>query len=251
MKKIVAVIPARWASTRFPGKPLAKILGKPLVQHVWERCCEAEGLDAAIVATDDMRIAQVAFDFGAEVSITKPSHQTGTDRLGEVAERLRDVSHLINVQGDEPAIDPGLISELVLTLRQEPKIRMITASAAFPKSADLSNPNHVKVITDLHGDAIYFSRSPIPYPRSHTAAARPRHHLGIYGYEVRFLKEFVAWQPTPLEQAESLEQLRAIEHGVKIRVIQAETRSTGVDTPEDVGAAAKDLRALARRRAAK
>jgi 3-deoxy-manno-octulosonate cytidylyltransferase (CMP-KDO synthetase) len=251
MKKIVAIIPARWGSTRFPGKPLVPILGKPLIQHVWERCCEAEGLDAVIVATDDMRIAQAAFDFGAEVSITKSSHQTGTDRLGEVAARLRGVSHVINVQGDEPAIDPALISELAGTLRSEPKIQMITASAAFPAKADRSNPNQVKVITDVVGNAIYFSRCAIPFVREKSAAAHPRQHLGIYGYELRFLKQFVAWKPTPLEKSESLEQLRAVEHGVKIRVVEAARRSTGVDTPDDIAGAIRDLRALYRRRAVK
>lgn len=242
MKKIVAIIPARWGSTRFPGKPLVSILGKPLIQHVWERCCDAVGVDSTIIATDDMRIAEVAFDFGAEVSITQSTHETGTDRLGEVAARLRGVGHVINVQGDEPAIDPELISKLAMTLREEPKIQMITAAAAFPAKADLSDPNQVKVITDTHGDAIYFSRCAVPYVRNQIPSARPWHHLGIYGYKVSFLKQFVSWNPTPLEQAESLEQLRAVEHGVKIRVIEATRRSTGVDVPEDVVRATKELR---------
>lgn len=244
--KIVVIIPARWASTRFPGKPLVELLGKPLIQHVWERCCEAEGIDNVIVATDDMRIAEVAFDFGAEVSITKSTHATGTDRLGEVAERLRGVSHVMNVQGDEPAIDPRLISKLAITLRSEPKLQMITAAAKFSSKADISDPNHVKVITDLNGDAIYFSRCAIPYLRDSRSLVRPMHHLGIYGYRVKFLRQFVSWEATALEKAESLEQLRALEHGVKIRVVEAVKGSTGVDIPADVPIATREIRAIRR-----
>ncbi len=248
MQKIVAIIPARWASTRFPGKPLVEILGKPLVQHVWERCCEASGIDAVIVATDDKRIAEVATGFGAEVSMTKTSHATGTDRLGEVASRLRGVSHLINVQGDEPAIDPELISDLAVTMRREPRLQMLTAGACFPAKADLGNPNQVKVITDLNGNAIYFSRYAIPYVRNLRDAVPPMQHLGIYGYRLSFLKKFISWKPTPLELAESLEQLRALEHGIGIRVIRAAKRSVGVDSPEDIAEAIRELRALTRSR---
>lgn len=244
MSKITAIIPARWESTRFPGKPLASILGKPLIQHVWERCCEADGIDKIIVATDDIRIAEAAFDFGAEVSMTSSSHTTGTDRLGEVVGRLRGVSHVINVQGDEPAIDPRLISAIAQTLRAEPKLQMITAAAQFSDDADLTDPNQVKVITDLGGDALYFSRAAIPYHRDPDSEVRPMHHLGIYGYHTKFLKKFIQWPPAPLEQAESLEQLRALEHGVKIRVIAAARRSTGVDVPSDVAIAADELRAM-------
>jgi 3-deoxy-manno-octulosonate cytidylyltransferase (CMP-KDO synthetase) len=248
MKKIVAIIPARWASTRFPGKPLVEILGKPLVQHVWERCCEATGIDAVIVATDDERIAKVAAEFGADVSMTKISHATGTDRLGEVVLRLRGVRHVINVQGDEPAIDPKLISELAAALRHEPRLQMITAAARFPAKANLENPNQVKVITDLNGNAIYFSRVAIPYVRNKRDAVRPMHHLGIYGYRVSFLQKFISWKPTPLELAESLEQLRALEHGTEIRVIEVAKPSVGVDSPEDIAEAIRELRALSRSR---
>jgi len=248
MNKIVAIIPARWASTRFPGKPLVEILGKPIVQHVWERCREATDIDAVIVATDDKRIAEVAAKFGADVSMTKTSHTTGTDRLGEVASRLRGVSHVINVQGDEPAIDPKLISDLAVSLRREPRLQMITAAARFPANADLENPNQVKVIMDLNGNAIYFSRYAIPYVRNQRDAIQPMQHLGIYGYRLSFLKKFISWKPTPLELAESLEQLRALEHGTAIRVIQATKRSVGVDSPDDIAEAIRELRALTRSR---
>jgi len=247
MSKVVAVIPARWASTRFPGKPLALLLGKPLVQHVWERCCEAEGLDGVIVATDDMRIAEAAFAFGAEVSITKTSHPTGTDRLGEVAGRLRGVTHLLNVQGDEPAIDPALISRLVETLRLNPKLDMVTAAAPFPKGSDVGDSNKVKVVVGLSGDALYFSRAPIPVCRDGKGSLA-MHHMGIYGYRCAFLKQFISWKPTPLELSESLEQLRALEHGGIIRVISASRRSIGVDSPEDIPEAERELKRLLKRR---
>jgi 3-deoxy-manno-octulosonate cytidylyltransferase (CMP-KDO synthetase) len=249
MSKVIAIIPARWASTRFPGKPLVPLLGKALVQHVWERCCEAEGLDGVVIATDDMRIAEAAFAFGAEVSVTKSSHPTGTDRLGEVAERLRGVTHLLNVQGDEPAIDPELISRLATTMRLDPKVDMVTAAAPFPKGADLNDPNKVKVVVNLAGDALYFSRAPIPVCRDGKGATLAMHHMGIYGYRRKFLQEFIRWKPTPLELSESLEQLRALEHGVRIRVIPALRRSIGVDCPTDVPDAERELKRLLRRRA--
>lgn len=250
MSKIAAIIPARWDSTRFPGKPLVTILGKPLVQHVWERCAEADGVDSVIVATDDMRIAEAAFAFGAEVSLTRSSHVTGTDRIGEVAGRLRGYSHVINVQGDEPAIEPALIGALAAKLRSDAACQMVTAAAPFKKSADLSNPNQVKVLVGLDGNAIYFSRLPIPYVRNAKSAARPLQHLGIYGYRTAFLKKIITWAPTRLEMTESLEQLRALDHGVRIAVVETKAPSPGVDTPEDVAAAERALKAMSRRRRA-
>ena len=160
-----AIIPARWASTRFPGKPLFPILGKPLIQHVWEHCLKAKRLSQIIIATDDMRIAEAAFDFGAEVSLTSPKHPSGTDRIAEVAARLRGFGHIINVQGDEPALDPRLIDQLVQALQLDPKLKMVTAASPFETESDALNPNNVKVVTALDGKALYFSRSLIPFDR--------------------------------------------------------------------------------------
>src|SRR5450432_1557401 len=163
--KVAVVIPARFGSTRFPGKPLFKIAGKPLIRHVWERCAKARGITAVIVATDDMRIAEAAFDFGAEVSMTSPKHRSGTDRCAEVAKRLRGFSHIINVQGDEPLIDPALVSRLAKTLTADKEIEMITAANAFGCDEDVGNPNAVKVVLTRQSDALYFSRSAIPFVR--------------------------------------------------------------------------------------
>lgn len=233
--KVAAILPARWGSTRFPGKPLHPIAGKPLIQHVWERCSRAKSLDRVIVATDDMRIAEAAFAFGAEVSLTSPEHRSGTDRVAEVAKKLRGVSHIINVQGDEPLIDPKLVDKLAKTLLASHKVEMITAANEFAPDEDFENSNAVKVVLDANSDALYFSRSPIPFTRDAAASQAPRlRHQGIYGYSARLLQKFVKWKPTALEQAEQLEQLRALEHGVKIRVILTAHSSIGVDNPADV-----------------
>jgi 3-deoxy-manno-octulosonate cytidylyltransferase (CMP-KDO synthetase) len=233
-----AIIPARWASTRFPGKPLFPILGKPLIQHVWERCLAAKTLSDVIIATDDMRIAQAAFDFGAEVSLTSPKHPSGTDRIAEVAAKLRRVQHIINVQGDEPALNSRLIDQLVRTLRGDASLRMVTAATPFKIESDALDPNKVKVVTTLDGRALYFSRSLIPFVRDNSSApprnSQPLWHIGIYGYRRDFLMQFVRWKPTPLERSEGLEQLRALEHGAMIRVIRTPHPALGVDTPHDV-----------------
>lgn len=231
---VVAVIPARWASTRFPGKPLFPILGKPLLQHVWERCRKAKSVSQVIVATDDMRIAEAAFDFGAEVTLTSPKHPTGTDRLAEVAARLRGARHIINVQGDEPAIDPRLIDRLARALKAGPKLEMVTAACPFASAKDAENPNNVKVVTALDGHALYFSRSLIPFDRDGNARPEYLRHIGIYGYRRDFLLQFVKWKPAALENIERLEQLRALEHGASIKVIKAKSHGAGVDTPQDV-----------------
>jgi 3-deoxy-manno-octulosonate cytidylyltransferase (CMP-KDO synthetase) len=232
-KSVVAVLPARWGSTRFPGKPLHPIAGRPLIQHVWERCRRAARLDAVIVATDDMRIAEAAFNFGAEVALTSSRHKSGTDRVAEVAARLRGVSHVINVQGDEPMISPKLIDELAGTLLDEPKVEMITAASRFAPGEDVTNPSAVKVVLDRDSNALYFSRAPIPHARDGISLVPHYRHQGIYGYSLRLLLKFVKWKPTRLEQTEQLEQLRALEHGVKIRVAVTSRSSTGVDRPED------------------
>ena len=234
MPKVVAILPARWGSTRFPGKPLHPIAGKPLIQHVWEHCLRARSLDGVIVATDDMRIAEAAFAFGAEVSLTSPKHQSGTDRVAEVAEKLRGVTHVINVQGDEPAIDPRLIDRLARAMIADSKIEMITAANVFGKNEPVENPNAVKVVLDRDSNALYFSRCAIPFARDGDIAPTRYRHQGIYGYSTRFLLRFVQWKPTLLEQTEKLEQLRALENGAKIRVLITRSVSVGVDTPEDI-----------------
>ena len=253
-----AIIPARWASTRFPGKSLFPILGKPLIQHVWEHCLKAKRLSQIIIATDDMRIAEAAFDFGAEVSLTSLKHPSGTDRIAEVAARLRGFGHIINVQGDEPCLDPRLIDQLVQALHLDPKLKMVTAASPFETESDALNPNNVKVVTALDGKALYFSRSLIPFdrdkyqPSTHnsqpsTLNSQPLWHIGVYGYRRDFLMQFVRWRPSPLERTEKLEQLRALEHGATIHVVRTRHHSLGVDTPEDVPRAEAALadRALA------
>lgn len=240
-KAVVAVLPCRWGSTRFPGKALHPIAGRPLIQHVWERCLRARKLAGVIIATDDIRIAEVAFDFGAEVAMTSVRHKSGTDRVAEVAKNLRGVSHVINVQGDEPMISPKLIDQLASALLAEPKIGLITAASRFAKGDDVTNPHIVKVVLDRESNALYFSRAPIPHARDGISLVPHYRHQGIYGYSLPLLLEFVKWKPTRLEQTEQLEQLRALEHGVKIRVAITSRVSTGVDRPEDVAIVEKML----------
>lgn len=247
MSKVVAIIPARWGSTRFPGKPLYLIAGKPLLQHVWARCQKATSLEAVIVATDDMRIAEAAFAWGAEVSLTNPRHRSGSDRIAEVAGKLRGVSHIINVQGDEPLIDPKLINQLARKMQGDPKIEMITAAHPFENAADAQSPHQVKVVLDREQRALYFSRSAIPFAREPTAAISYFRHQGVYGYRRELLLRFVRWKPTPLEKAEALEQLRALENGVNIYVVVTKSGSPGVDTPDDARAIERQLLASSRR----
>jgi 3-deoxy-manno-octulosonate cytidylyltransferase (CMP-KDO synthetase) len=247
MTKVVGIIPARWSSTRFPGKPLHPLAGKPLLQQVWERCRRATALDSVIIATDDMRIAEAAFAWGAEISLTGPRHSSGTDRIAEVATRLRGVSHIINIQGDEPLIDPKLIDRLARKMRRDPKIEMITAVHPFENPADAQSPHQVKAVLDRRKHALYFSRSAIPFLRDASAAVSYFRHQGIYGYRRELLLRFVRWKPAPLEKAEGLEQLRALENGVKIHVVVTKSGSPGVDTPDDARAIERQLLAPARR----
>ncbi|HWL51971.1 MAG TPA: 3-deoxy-manno-octulosonate cytidylyltransferase [Chthoniobacteraceae bacterium] len=232
---VVAILPARWGSTRFPGKPLCPIAGRPLIRHVWERARQAQRIDRVIIATDDERIAKAAQEFGAEVAMTDSTHQSGTDRIAEVAASLPQATHLLNVQGDEPLVEPALLDRLAEALIASPELGMITAANPFYDHETLVNPNVVKVVLDAGGHALYFSRSAIPHQRGGEVIGTPllRHH-GLYGYSAPFLRQFVGWQPSPLELAEQLEQLRALENGARIRVIVTECRSIGVDTPEDV-----------------
>jgi 3-deoxy-manno-octulosonate cytidylyltransferase (CMP-KDO synthetase) len=242
MSEVTAIIPARWASTRFPGKPLVKLRGKPLVQYVWERAQRAKLVDRVIIATDDMRIAEAAFDFGAEVALTSPKHPTGTDRLAEVASKLKSAPIVLNVQGDEPDIAPSTIDRLAKALQDDPRLGIVTAANPVTDPADVHNPNVVKVVTDLVGRALYFSRSVIPHDRDGRGGIKYLRHQGIYGYRRKVLLDFVKWKPTPLEKAEKLEQLRALEHGVSIGVIVVKRASVGVDAPEDVAKAERALR---------
>ncbi len=242
--KVAVIIPARWGSTRFPGKPLHFIAGKPLIQHVWEKCCRAKSVSQVIVATDDTRIAEAGFGFGAEVAMTSPNHPSGTDRIAEVAKKLKKITHVLNVQGDEPLIDPSLINRLGRELTRDPTIKMITAASRFEDEAAFENPNVVKVVLDQKSNALYFSRSAIPFNRDAMESAPRYRHQGIYGYSRKLLLQFVRWKPTPLEQCEKLEQLRALEHRVKIRVMLTDHTAIGVDTPEDAEKAAKLLETL-------
>ena len=242
MSEVTVIIPARWASTRFPGKPLVELRGKPLVQHVWERANRAKRVGRVIVATDDMRIAEAAFAFGAEVALTSPKHPTGTDRLAEVAGKLKSAAIILNVQGDEPDIAPSTIDRLVRALQDDPRLGMVTAANPLTSLADVQNPHVVKVVTDLAGRALYFSRSVIPHDRDGHRGIRYLRHQGIYGYRRKVLLAFVKWKPTPLEQAEKLEQLRALEHGIAIGVIVVRRGSVGVDVPGDVAKAERALR---------
>jgi 3-deoxy-manno-octulosonate cytidylyltransferase (CMP-KDO synthetase) len=261
MSKAIGIIPARWGSTRFPGKLLHPIAGKPLLKHVWQRCLRAKSLDSVIIATDDMRIASAAFDWGAKVALTSPKHGSGTNRVAEVARKTKQFAYVINIQGDEPLIDPRLIDKLVEKLRSDRKMEIVTAAHPFTDREDASSPHQVKVVVDLRGNALYFSRALIPFQRSRSRGLRSAEkgkgqsgerrslfrHQGIYGFRREILLQFVRWKPSPLERAESLEQLRALENGVKVHVLVTATGSPGIDTPEDATALEEKL-VRARRR---
>jgi len=230
--KIAVVIPARYASERLPGKPLAEIAGRPMIQHVVERSRRARGISAVVVATDDERIASAVRGFGGLAELTSPDCTCGTDRVAELARKM-DAELFINVQGDEPLIEPGAIEEVAKALRTG--AAMATLCRAAEPGEDLTDPNTVKVVIDHRGDALYFSRAPIPYYRD----GRPENalsfvHVGVYGYQREFLFKFAALHPGRLERAEKLEQLRALEHGHPIRVVPTPYASLSVDTPEDL-----------------
>ena len=252
MKQAVAIIPARWGSTRFPGKPLYPIAGKELLRHVWTRVRHARKLEAVIIATDDMRIAEAAFDWGAEVSLTSLKHRSGTDRIAEVARKLRDAAYIINVQGDEPLIEPSLIDRFVHELRGNPQCKMVTAAHPFDDPADATSPHQVKVVRDLAGNALYFSRSAIPFLKGSRKGTRlVLRHQGIYGFRRETLLQFVRWKPSPLEQVEQLEQLRALENGVTVHVLVTKHGSPGVDTPQDAKALEQKLARVKRKPASR
>jgi 3-deoxy-manno-octulosonate cytidylyltransferase (CMP-KDO synthetase) len=222
------------------------IAGKPLLRHVWERCLRSKNLDSVIIATDDMRIAHAAFDWGAEVAITSRRHRSGTDRIAEVAKKAKEFAYIINIQGDEPLVDPRLLDKLVEKLQSDRKIDIVTAAHPFENPAAASSPHQVKVVIGLSGRALYFSRAAIPFPRNLSGIKYLRHQ-GIYGFRRDTLLQFVKWKPTPLERVESLEQLRALENGVRVHVLVTAKGSPGVDTPADASALEQKL-ARAKRR---
>lgn len=242
------VIPARYASTRLPGKPLLQIGGQPMIQHVYDRACDSEAT-RVIIATDDQRIADAANGFGAEVLMTAEDHASGTDRLGEVARKLNLApdDRIVNVQGDEPLIPPVLINQVARNLEQYPDAKIATLCEEIQTPELVFNPNVVKVVRTLDNFALYFSRAPIPWARNDwtDSMSTPERllpaemgylrHVGIYAYRVELLNDFTGWQPSPLEKTESLEQLRALENGARIHVdIAVQRPPNGVDTQEDL-----------------
>jgi 3-deoxy-manno-octulosonate cytidylyltransferase (CMP-KDO synthetase) len=238
------IIPARFGASRLPGKPLLDVAGRPLIQWVWD-CARASGAQSVIVATDDARIRSVATGFGADVAMTSAEHLSGTDRIAEVV-RARAFSAqaiVINLQGDEPLMPPAVPARVATALDEHPECGIATAAAPILSLADFLDPNCVKVLRSAGGEALYFSRASVPWPRDAAAAGRPSdfshalRHIGIYGYRVKSLLEFAGWPPTPLETTEKLEQLRALEHGMRIHVLALqESPPAGVDTPEDLEA---------------
>lgn len=233
--RVIGIIPARWASTRLPGKPLALLAGKPLIEHVWHRAARAKCLDQLLVATDDKRIAEVVKAFGGQPVMTPTACASGTDRLACVV-RKRSCDVVVNIQGDEPFLDPAGIDRLAACFRADKKLLMATLSAPLPLD-DLNNPNVVKVVCDQNGYALYFSRATIPHIRDQKKSARLNPyclHVGMYAYRRDFVLEFARWPRTPLEKLEQLEQLRALERGVKIKVVPVSRPTLSVDTPEDL-----------------
>jgi 3-deoxy-manno-octulosonate cytidylyltransferase (CMP-KDO synthetase) len=246
---VVAVIPARYESARLPGKPLLEIAGKPMICWVIERALAARNVRRAIVATDDKRVFGAVVDAGYEAVMTRSDHSSGTDRIAEVAATLEEARIVVNVQGDEPLISPQTIERAVDELSQNAEIGIVTSWEQMTHAADVLSPDVVKIVIDETGRAMYFSRSPVPYPREAvrkygtledalrkdaTCLRSFRKHTGLYVYRREVLLEFAKWPPSPLERLESLEQLRALEHGVRIKAVEASSPSIGVDTVEDL-----------------
>jgi 3-deoxy-manno-octulosonate cytidylyltransferase (CMP-KDO synthetase) len=234
----IAVIPARHASTRLPGKPLVALAGKPMIQRVWERTFQAKKITRVIIATDDQRIVQAAAAFGAEAVMTRPDHRSGTERVAEVAAGAawEGVEIFINVQGDEPLIDPEAIDTLIEAIELDESVSVATLMVPIVKPADIMDPNVVKVVLDFDGNALYFSRAPIPWVRDRQAPVHVQHmkHLGLYGFRRAALLDFPTLPVGDLERIEQLEQLRWMENGYKIRVAETSHDSVSVDVPEDV-----------------
>lgn len=233
MTSVLAVIPARYGATRFPGKPLATLWGKPMLQHVWERARAAKGIDTLVIATDDERIASVARDFGAEVEMTSSGLTSGTDRVAEVARRRPAFGVVLNLQGDEPELDSHAVGRLVAAMCDDPAVRMGTLVHEEEDPGALAAEDVVKVVVDGAGFALYFSRADIARGSRGGPALR---HVGVYGFRRDLLLEFASWPPGELEKAERLEQLRALERGVRIKVVTGARAFAGVDTPEQLAA---------------
>ncbi|HEY2773929.1 MAG TPA: 3-deoxy-manno-octulosonate cytidylyltransferase [Candidatus Binatia bacterium] len=240
----VVVIPARYGSTRLPGKPLADLGGRPLIEHVWRRALLARLPERVLVATDDERV-RAAMPKEAEVVMTRADHPSGSDRIAEVAAGL-DCAILVNVQGDLPLLDPTLVDELIEMLQRDPALGLATVAVPIESSEEMDNPSVVKVVCDSGGRALYFSRAPIPYDRSDPSSyAGAMRHVGIYAYRRQTLLRFAALAPTPLEKTECLEQLRALENGISIGVVRrSDAVPIEVDTPADLAAARSALAAL-------
>jgi 3-deoxy-manno-octulosonate cytidylyltransferase (CMP-KDO synthetase) len=230
---VLAIIPARYQSTRLPGKALADIAGRPMIEHVYRRAASAKSVDAVVIATDDVRIASAAATFGAVAVMTLPEHPSGTDRLAEVAASV-SCGLVINVQGDEPFLDPAVIDAVVEPMRRDPSIEMATAARRLREIDELHNPNMVKVVSDRRGYAMYFSRAPIPHGRDRSARDDARIHVGLYAYRRDTLLRLAHLPPTRLERLESLEQLRALEHGIRILVVDTHYSSAEVNTADDL-----------------
>lgn len=254
MPHAAGIIPARYASTRFPGKPLASLQGKPLIQHVWERVARARRLSRAVVATDDDRIREAVESFGGEAVMTSPDHSTGTDRVQEAVRKIEAdggrVEIVLNVQGDEPMLDPGDLDAMIGALEEDPDLEYVTLAEPFPDAAEVLDPNTCKVVLDRDGNALYFSRSPVPFVRSNgpkgireiarALAERDNptqgllRHIGIYGFTRKSLDAFSRLPHGRLEAMEGLEQLRILEAGLKMRVVVSSRVTMDVDTPEDL-----------------
>jgi 3-deoxy-manno-octulosonate cytidylyltransferase (CMP-KDO synthetase) len=234
--KVLGVIPARYASTRLPGKPLVALGGKPMIERVWERVRRAASLSGVVVATDDERISSAVKAFGGEAVLTRSDHRSGTERVAEVAAARKDIDVFVNVQGDEPLIEPAAIDYAVEALREDADVSVATLAVPISNPADIMDPNVVKTVLDFDGNGLYFSRAPIPWVRDRSGPVHARHlkHLGLYVYRREALLDFPTFPQGDLERVEQLEQLRWLENGYRIRVVETEHDSIGVDVPEDV-----------------
>jgi 3-deoxy-manno-octulosonate cytidylyltransferase (CMP-KDO synthetase) len=241
--KVICVIPARYGSKRFPGKPLASETGKPLIQHVYEAAARARRIDAVVVATDDERIRAAVEAFGGRAVMTRPEHPCGTDRVAEAAEAFPEAQIVINLQGDEPELDPALLDRLVETMQADPSIEAATVAGPL-EPAEMGDPSAVKVVLARTGDALYFSRAPVPWARDGPSERRAPllKHFGIYAYRRAALGDYAAMPQAPLERTEKLEQLRWLENGRRMRVLVTDRRPAGIDTPESYAAFVRRVR---------
>jgi 3-deoxy-manno-octulosonate cytidylyltransferase (CMP-KDO synthetase) len=238
----IVVIPARYDSVRFPGKPLASIAGRSMIARVYERAKKAERVARVIVATDDERILSAVKDFGGEAIMTRRDHSSGTDRIAEVAAHIPAAIY-VNLQGDEPLIDPAAIDAIVGAMQEDESIQIATPSTTIKQTSEIMDPNVVKVVTDFDGNALYFSRAPIPWVRDRAASVAARHakHMGLYAFRREALLDFATFPPGELERIEQLEQLRWLENGYRIRVVEMDYETVSVDVPADLARVEKIL----------